>query len=45
MVDLNAIVSQDPVSRRFILRESSEEEKLTRLDWLIDLINTEDNEY
>ena len=45
MVEINAIVRHDPISQRFILRESSEEEKMIRLDWLIDLINTVENEY
>ena len=45
MVEINAIVRHDPISQRFILRESSEEEKMIRLDWLIDVINTVENEY
>ena len=32
-------------SRRILLHPSTESEKETRLDWLIELINTEDNEY
>ena len=42
-VDLNAIESQPPISKKLVLRECSEEDKMTRLDWLMDMVGDDNN--